>query len=86
MRDDPVVTLEENLLGLVPVTSSHGSLEQMVMSHVGILEDSILILEIAVSSLGRVGDGGETSSREVGWGGYGRRGSIGSSLGSGSSQ
>jgi hypothetical protein len=60
--DDPIVTLEDNLLGLVPVAHLLRVLEVGRVSSVQILENAILVLETAVRPLrGAIVDSGQTS-------------------------
>ena len=51
--DDPVCSLLNNLLGLVPLTSGHGPLEPPVVTTVDVGEDSILIRQGTKLGLGR---------------------------------
>lgn len=46
--DDPVVALEHDLLGLVPVALAHGVLEGVAIGTVQILENAVLVLQTAV--------------------------------------
>jgi hypothetical protein len=58
----PIVTLVDNLLGLVPVTILHGALEVGSMVAVKVLEDAVLVLETTlVLDWGSVLDGSETT-------------------------
>lgn len=52
LADDPVVTLEENLLGLVPVAHLFRMLKVGRVTAVEVLEDAILVLEAAVVAYG----------------------------------
>lgn len=47
--DDPAVSLQQDLLRLVPISSGLGSLDTVVMSAVEVGEDSVLILETTIS-------------------------------------
>jgi len=51
LADDPIVTLEDNLLGLVPVTHLPGALEVDGISVVKVLENAILVSQTSVCSL-----------------------------------
>lgn len=56
---DPIVALEQDLLGLVPVTALEGTLELVVVESVDVGEDAILILQVAKAG----SDGRDGSSR-----------------------
>jgi len=49
----PVVALEQNLLGLVPVSALLGILQVRAMTSVQILEDAVLVLETSICPHGR---------------------------------
>lgn len=49
----PVIALQEDLLGLVPVSVLHRALQVGSVVAVQVLEDAILVLEPAVCPLGR---------------------------------
>jgi hypothetical protein len=56
VRSYPVVALEQNLLGLVPVAVFHGALDVRAMVAVQVLEDPVLVLQAAICPHGvRVG-------------------------------
>lgn len=68
------MTLVDNLLGLVPVTVLHGTLEIGSMVAVKVLENAVLVLETTlVLNWGSVLDGSETT----GGGGQSRGGGGG---------
>ncbi len=46
------MTLEEIVLGAVPVTTCLGALETVVMAHVSVLEDTVLVAKTAVGANG----------------------------------
>jgi hypothetical protein len=70
----PIVTLVDNLLGLVPVTVLHSALEVGSMVAVKVLENTVLVLETTlVLDWGSVLDGCETT----GGGGQSRGGGGG---------
>lgn len=50
LPDDPVVALEEDLLGLVPVAHLLGVLEVGGVAAVEVLEDAVLITQAAVGA------------------------------------
>jgi hypothetical protein len=52
--DDPTVSLEQDLLRLVPISSGLGSLDTVVVSAVKVGEDSVLVFETAISPDWRV--------------------------------
>lgn len=52
--NDPAVSLEQDLLRLVPISSCLGSLDTVVVSAVKVGEDSVLVLETAISPDWRV--------------------------------
>lgn len=53
------MTLQDNLLGLVPVAVLHGTLEVGAVVAVEVLENAVLVLEAAMAVDGRVLDGSE---------------------------
>jgi hypothetical protein len=58
----PIVTLVDNLLGLVPVAVLHSTLEIGSMVSVKVLENTVLVLETTlVLDWGSVLDGSETT-------------------------
>ena len=61
LRDDPLVSLQDDLLCPVPVTPRLGSLEQVVVAHVRVREDAVLVLQSAMSPLGRILHSGKTA-------------------------
>lgn len=70
----PIVTLVDNLLGLVPVTVLHCALEIGSMVAVKVLENAVLVLETTLVLDWRgVLDGSETT----GGGGKSRGGGVG---------
>lgn len=44
---DPVMALEKNLFGLVPVTTLESSLELVVVESINVGEDAVLVLQVA---------------------------------------
>lgn len=58
LADDPIVALEDNLLGLVPVAHLLRALEVGGVSSVKVLENAILVAETTVDTLrGAILDG-----------------------------
>jgi hypothetical protein len=53
LRDDPVVSLDDHLLGLVPVTVLHRALEVGAVVAVQVGEDAVLVLQAALAVDGR---------------------------------
>ena len=51
--DDPVCSLLNNLLGLVPLTPGHGSLQPPVVSTIDVGEDPVLVRQGTKLCLGR---------------------------------
>lgn len=54
---DPVVSLEQDLLGLVPVTALEGALKLVVVESVDVCENAILVLQVAEAGSDRRNDG-----------------------------
>lgn len=54
LADDPIVALEDDFLGLVPVAHSLGVLEVVAVVAVDILENAVLVTETAVLSGRRI--------------------------------
>ncbi len=55
------MAFEQDVLGAVPVTARLGTLEAVVVAHVGVLEDAVLVAQATERAHGRVGDSGEAA-------------------------
>ena len=55
--DDPGISLQEDLLGLVPISTALSSLDTMIVPRQEVGEDPILVFEASVTTDGGVGDG-----------------------------
>jgi hypothetical protein len=58
----PIMALEENVLGLVPVTIFHRTLEVRSMMSIQVGEDPVLVLQTSIHPLWRVRHGSEATA------------------------
>ena len=49
--EDPFMTLEENLFGLVPITTLQGTLQLEIVLHVNVGKDTIVIMQTTIGGL-----------------------------------
>jgi hypothetical protein len=58
----PVMALEQNVLGLVPVSVLHRTLQVRAMMPIQVRENPVLVLQATVNPLWRIGHGSETTA------------------------